>query len=342
MSVPAGVLELLREMIDTPSTTGDEAGIAAILERELERDGYRVTRQEVLPGRDNLLAVRDGETPRLFFSTHIDTVPPFLPYRREGDTIYGRGACDTKGGIVAMLEAGRRLRAKGASAFGFLFVVGEEVDHSGAKAAAKLPISTRDIVLCEPTVCRVIAAQKGVVKVRLDAEGRAAHSGFPHRGVSAVDRLLVTLETLRHLEWPRHDVLGETFFNVGLIAGGVAANVLAPAASAELMFRTVGPTSEILAAIDASLVDGVRRTVLTENGPELFDLPDGYETGVANFNTDASFLKSLGRILLVGPGDIEVAHSSNEHITVEQIALGIDLYERLGAELLDGGAVDVE
>ncbi len=342
MSVPADVLELLREMIDTPSTTGDEAGIAAILERELEREGYRVTRQEVLPGRDNLLAVRDGEAPRLFFSTHIDTVPPFLPYRREGDTIFGRGACDTKGGIVAMLEAGRRLRAKGASGFGFLFVVGEEVDHSGAKAAAKLPISTRDIVLCEPTVCRVIAAQKGVVKVRLDAEGRAAHSGFPHRGVSAVDRLLATLETLRHLDWPRHDVLGETFFNVGLISGGVAANVLAPAASAELMFRTVGPTTEILAAIDASLVDGVRRTVLTENGPELFDLPDGYETGVANFNTDASFLKSLGRILLVGPGDIEVAHSSNEHITVEQIALGIDLYERLGAELLDSGAIDLE
>lgn len=334
MSVPDKVLELLRELIDTHSTTGDEAGVAAILERELQRDGYRVTRQEVQPGRDNLLAVRDGESPRLYFSTHIDTVPPFLSYRREGDTIYGRGACDTKGGIVAMLEAGRRLRSQGANDFGFLFVVGEEVDHSGAKAAARMPFATHDIVLCEPTVCRVIAAQKGVVKVRLDAEGRAAHSGFPHRGVSAVDRLLATLEVLRHREWPRHDVLGETFFNVGLISGGVAANVLAPSASAELMFRTVGPTGEILEAIDAALTDGVARTILTENGPELFSVPDGYETGVANFNTDASFLKSLGRILLVGPGDIEVAHSSNEHITIEQIALGIGLYERLGAELL--------
>lgn len=334
MSVPENLLDLLRELIDTPSTTGDESGVAAVLERELERDGYRVTRQEVAANRDNLLAVRDGESPRLFFSTHIDTVPPFLPHRRDADTIYGRGACDTKGGIVAMLEAGRRLRAKGHGDFGFLFVVGEEVDHSGAKAAATLPITTRDIVLCEPTVCRVIAAQKGVVKVRLDAEGRAAHSGFPHRGVSAVDRLLSTLETLRHLTWPKHEVLGETFFNVGLISGGVAANVFAPSASAELMFRTVGPSADILAAIDASLSEGVRRTVLTENGPELFDVPDGYETGVANFNTDASFLKSLGRILLVGPGDIEVAHSSNEHITIEQIALGISLYERLGIELL--------
>lgn len=334
MTAPEHVLDLLRELIDTPSTTGGEAGVAAILERELARDGYAVTRQAVAPGRDNLLALRAGETPRLLLSTHIDTVPPALPFRREGDTIYGRGACDTKGGIVAMLEAGRRLREHGARDFGFLFVVGEEVDHCGAKAAALLQLPSVDIVLCEPTICRVIAAQKGVVKVRLEAEGRAAHSGFPHRGISAVDRLLATLEALRRRAWPRHDVLGETYFNVGLISGGVAANVLAPSASAELMFRTVGPSAEILEAIDAALVEGVRSVLLTENGPELFDVPDGYETGVANFNTDASFLKPLGRILLVGPGDIEVAHSPNEHITVDQIALGIRLYERLGGELL--------
>ena len=202
------MIDLLRELVDTPSTTGSEAGVAAILERELGRDGYRVTRQQVAPGRDNLLATREGETPRILLSTHIDTVPPHIPYRREGDTVYGRGACDTKGGIVAMLEAGRRLRARGRGDFGYLFVVGEEVDHSGAKAAATLGLSVERIILCEPTVCRVIAAQKGVVKVRLEAEGRAAHSGFPHRGVSAVDRLLTTLEALRRHAWPRHDVLG--------------------------------------------------------------------------------------------------------------------------------------
>ncbi len=334
MTMREGALDLLRELIDTPSTTGDEAGVATILERELGRDGYRVVRQEVFPGRENLVVTRDGETPRFFYSTHIDTVPPYIPFRREGDTFFGRGACDTKGGIVAMLEAGRRLRESGAGDFGYLFVVGEEVDHSGAKAAAKTGLTTETIILCEPTVCKVIAAQKGVVKVRLDAEGRAAHSGFPHRGVSAVDRLLTTLETLRHREWPTHDVLGETFFNTGLISGGVAANVLAPAASAELMFRTVGPSEDVLAAIDAALVEGVTSHLLTENAPELFDVPAGYETGVANFNTDASFLKSIGRILLVGPGDIEVAHSSNEHITLEQLSVGTELYTRLGGELL--------
>ena len=304
------MIDLLRELVDTPSTTGMEAGVAEIVERELAADGFRVERQEVHPNRWNVVATREGET------------------------VYGRGACDTKGGIVAMLEAGRRLRAEGARDFGYLFVVGEEVDHSGAKAAATLGLKVRDIILCEPTRCRVIAAQKGVAKVRMDAEGRAAHSGFPHRGVSAVDRLLAVLETLRHREWPTHDVLGETFFNVGLISGGVAANVLAPAASAELMFRTVGPTAEILSALDDALVDGVTYEVLTENSPELFDVPDGYETGVANFNTDASFMKSMGRILLGGPGDIEVAHSAHEHITLEELDRGVELYTRLGRELL--------
>src|SRR5262245_28933931 len=91
-------LELLRELIDTHSTTGDEAGVAASLERALTADGYTVGRQQVADGRDNLLAVRAGESPRLLLSTHIDTVPPFLEFRREGDTIFGRGACDTKGG----------------------------------------------------------------------------------------------------------------------------------------------------------------------------------------------------------------------------------------------------
>jgi len=327
-------LELLRELIDTPATTGDETAVAAIIARELRSAGYDVTTPNVVGERANLVAVWPGETPALLLSTHIDTVPPHIPYRREGDTIYGRGACDTKGGIVALLEAGKRLRASGVGGFGYLFVVGEEVDHSGAKAAAKHGPAVRDIILCEPTRCRIVDAQKGVVKVRLVASGKAAHSGFPHRGISAVDRLLTTLERLRAHVWPTHERLGETFFNVGLISGGVAANVLAPRAEAELMFRTVGPSEYILDVIDGSLAEGVERVLLTENGPELFDVPAGYETTVANFNTDASFIKSLGRIVLVGPGDIEVAHSVDEHITVAEVERGVDLYERLARELL--------
>jgi acetylornithine deacetylase len=327
-------LSLLRELVDTPATTGSEAAVAAVLERVLSAEGYRVERQPVDGDRANLVATWPDEDMRLLFSTHIDTVPPHIPYRLDGETVYGRGACDTKGGIVAMLDAGRQLRRAGIGEFGYLFVVGEEVNHAGAKAARALPLAPERIILCEPTRCRVIAAQKGVVKVRLVAEGRAAHSAFPHRGISAVDRLLATLETLRHREWPRHERLGETFFNVGLISGGVAANVLAPSAEAELMFRTVGPTEDILAAIDDARIEGVGVDLLTENAPEFFDVPDGYERGVANFNTDASFLKALAPILLVGPGDIEVAHSVDEHITLEELERGTSLYVRLAEQLL--------
>jgi acetylornithine deacetylase len=180
-------LTLLQELIDTPATTGDETAVAAVLARELRTAGYDVTSQTVAGERANLAATWPGETPALLLSTHIDTVPPHIPYRREADTIYGRGACDTKGGIVALLEAGRRLRDSGVGNFGYLFVVGEEVDHSGAKKAAQVGPAVRDIILCEPTRCRLVDAQKGVVKVRLVAKGRAAHSGFPNRGVSAVD-----------------------------------------------------------------------------------------------------------------------------------------------------------
>lgn len=331
-AVTPDIESLLRELVDTPATTGDEAAVADILERELA--GFDVTRQYVAPNRPNLLATR-GAT-RLLFCTHIDTVPPHLPYRRDGDTVYGRGACDTKGGIVAMLEAGRRLAARGLEGFGYLFVVGEEVDHCGARAAGELAIPRCDIVLCEPTVCRVVDAQKGVVKLRLSAEGRAAHSGFPHRGTSAVDRLLTTLERLRQYTFPVHPRLGPTFCNIGRIAGGVAANVLAPSAEAELMFRSVGPTGEILAAVDDALVEGVSYEVLSENGPELFNVPPGYDTTIASFNTDATYLKELGRVVLVGPGDIEVAHSVDEHITIAELHRGIDLYVRLATELLAG------
>src|SRR5687767_15085073 len=168
MGSDANVLSLLAELVDTPATTGSESAVAAILERELSADGYRIARQRVVGDRENLLAIFPGEQPALHFSTHIDTVPPHLPFRREGDTVYGRGACDTKGGIVAMLEAGRRLRRAGRGGFGYLFVVGEEVDHAGAKSAATTIAPVRDIILCEPTRCRIVDAQKGVAKLLLE------------------------------------------------------------------------------------------------------------------------------------------------------------------------------
>lgn len=331
------IADKLAGFMQIDSTSGREAAFLEALEAELSTLGFACDRQEVAPNRWNLLA-RRSEAPRFVYSTHVDTVPPFLPPRREDGIIYGRGACDTKGGIVAMLEAGKRLTAAGAKDFGYLFVVGEEVDHCGAKAARTLGLRTGRIILCEPTENHVVSAQKGMIKLAVEAEGKAGHSAYPDRGVSAVHRLLDFLTRLRAHEWPSHDLLGPTTVNVGVIEGGVAANVFAPSARAEVLMRTVSDTEPLVQWIrdEASAIPGLVATVTTSNDPVFYDPPGDVDTTTVAFNTDATYLGEIAPVWLVGPGDIKVAHSDHEHIDLAQLAQGIDLYERLGRLAMDG------
>ena len=316
------------------SVTPGEREFLEHLEATFTERGYVCTRQPVAPDRWNLLAMPGGERPaRLLYSTHVDTVPPFLAPRREDDTIYGRGACDTKGGLVAMLEAARRLDAPGV---GFLLVVGEEVDHLGAKAARELELAPERVILCEPTVNRVVAAQKGMIKLDVAAEGIAAHSAYPARGDSALHRMLDALHAVMHAAWPTDEVLGPTTINVGQLEGGVAANVFAPTAQASVLLRTVAPTGEYLPALEELCgPHRVELEVVAENDPVFFDPPDGEATCTVAFNTDATYLSELGPVWLVGPGDIEVAHTDHEHIELGELLEGVALYERLGRIALE-------
>lgn len=323
------IRDTLMQWLEIDSVTGGEARFLEVLQRHFEDLGFECQRQTVEANRWNLL-VTHGATPRFVYSTHVDTVPPHLPVREEDGIVYGRGACDTKGGILAMSAAGERLMADGLHDFGYLFVVGEEVDHQGAKAAPALGLQTERIILCEPTQNRVVSAQKGMIKLLLRAEGVAAHSAYPARGVSAVHRLLDALERLRAEPWPTHDVLGPTTSNVGVIAGGVAANVFAPSARAEVLIRTVSATQPLLDRIEALCGEHVSVDVPACNDPVFFDPPAGVETMTVAFNTDASYLNEIAPVWLVGPGDIEVAHSDHEHIELAELERGIDLYERLG------------
>lgn len=319
----------LLRWLQIDSVTGREAAFLEALEVHFAGLGFDCQRQTIEADRWNLLVTR-GAAPRFLYSTHVDTVPPHLPTRFEDGVIYGRGACDTKGGIVAMSEAGERLLADGIEDFGYLFVVGEEVDHQGAIEAPALGIETERIILCEPTRNQVVFAQKGMVKMHLSAEGKAAHSAYPSRGVSAVHRLLDALERLRAEPWPSHDVLGPTTLNVGMIEGGVAANVFAPSASAEVLVRTVSATEPLLERMRELCGEHVRMQVPACNDPVFFDPPDGVDTTTVAFNTDATYLCEIAPVWLVGPGDIEVAHSDHEHIVVSELHDGIDLYEKLG------------
>ncbi len=325
--------EQLVEWLNIDSTSGGEASYLEALESYFVKLGFTAERQPVAADRWNLLLTRT-ERPRLIFSTHVDTVPPFLPVRVDATTVWGRGACDTKGGIVAMAEAGKRLLADGIEDFGYLFVVGEEVDHCGAKKAQALSVETERIILCEPTQNQVVAAQKGMVKLTLEAHGVAGHSAFPGKGISAIDKLLDVIGAIRTEAWPTDDLLGPTTVNVGVITGGVAANVFAPHASAEILIRAVSAVEPMMQRITEICGDTVVVQYPASNDPVFFDPPKDVETCVVPFNTDATYLKTLAPVWLVGPGDISTAHSDHEHIVVAELLTGIDLYESLARRTL--------
>lgn len=233
-----------------------------------------------------------------------------------------------------MTLAAEQLVEEGLDDVGFLLVVGEEVDHIGAKTARELQFDPKRIILCEPTQNRVVSAQKGMLKFVLNATGQAGHSAYPDRGVSAVHRILDVIETLRGSAWPTDDLLGPTTLNIGVFEGGVAANVFAPEARAEVLFRAVSAAKPMLERCQEVLVEGVELLDAVYNDPVFFDPPEHVETCTVPFNTDATYLEELGPVWLVGPGDIRVAHSDDEHIELESLAAGIELYEALGRRVL--------
>ena len=187
------------------------------------------------------------EPPTVVFSTHLDTVPPYLPLREDDDAIRGRGSCDAKGLAAAMVAAAERLAARGERRIGLLFLVGEENGSDGAYRAAELEPKGCFLINGEPTENRLSLGQKGSLRADLAAVGKAAHSGYPAEGVSATEALLDSIYRIRRLPLPTDSLLGPTTLNIALIEGGVAPNVIPPSATAKLMFRTVEPTTALKA-----------------------------------------------------------------------------------------------
>ena len=327
-------IQLTRSLVDIDSTTGREREASEWLARALAALGYRVTEQPVSDGRFNIFAQPGTAPPQVVFSTHFDCVPPFFPSRFERGLIFGRGACDAKGILAAQVAAAERLRTAGETRFGLLFVVGEERGSDGARVAnERAPEGVRFLIDGEPTDNRLGAATRGVLRVRLQAQGRAAHSSFPELGESAIDKLLDALMVLRGVQLPEDALLGRTHYTVGLIEGGVAPNVVSPHASAELMFRIVGeatPVRDALHVVD-SLVSVEQ--VLEVPAVKLHVVP-GFETATFPYTTDVPALTKWGRPLLLGPGSIHVAHTDEEHLAVEELMAAVDLYARLARELL--------
>lgn len=329
---PVDPIALARRLIDIDSTTGREGEVAGVLAQYLRDRDYSVLEQPLGNGRANVIAAV-GE-PEVVFSTHFDCVPPFFPSRLEGGTLYGRGACDAKGILAAQVAAAERLRAAGERRIGLVLVAGEERGSDGAMAANKMAARSRFLINGEPTDNRLGSATRGVFRVRLIAAGRAAHSGYPELGESAIEKLLDVLMALRATTWPSDDVLGVTHYTVGVIRGGVAPNVIPAAADAEIIFRTVGSHDHVREALSQAVRARVEIEEVLEVPPVKLRTADGFETAVFAYTTDIPFLDKWGTPLLLGPGSIHVAHTDREHVKTAELLHAVDLYATLATTLL--------
>jgi acetylornithine deacetylase len=328
------VFELTRALIDIDSVTPNEERVGEFLFAHLSKiPGARVERMPVEEHRFNVLAYWDQ--PVVTFSTHMDTVPPFYASREDGEFIWGRGACDTKGIIAAMITAVSRMVAEGERRVAMLFVVGEERNSAGAFEAARHGRGSRFLINGEPTENKLALGSKGALRYELTAHGKMAHSAYPHLGESAIEKLLDILNDLRHMPLPNDALFGASTVNIGTIQGGRAPNVIPDFAKAEIFFRLVDDGANTRSAMNA-IADGRAELKEILLIPAMrFGRLDGFETSIVSYATDIpSFQGSWGEPFLFGPGSIHVAHTAEERVPKKEVLEAIEIYQRMAKELL--------
>ena len=334
-------IQLTRSLIDIESITYNEGAVGIYLAEFLAGRGFTVERTPVAqPGeskykgeRFNVYAGATAQTPDVVLSTHMDTVPPFIPSSEDDEYIYGRGACDAKGIIAAQIAAAERLRDTGMQV-GLLFVVGEERDSAGAKLANTQSKGSRFLINGEPTDNRLGVASKGVLRALIQAKGKMAHSAYPELGESAIHKLVEALDRLLKLELPVTEGIGASTLNIGLLEGGRATNVIADHAEAQILVRLVGPSEETRKGIQEA-VAGLAEVDFNLEIPfmRLRQL-DGLPTMVAAFTTDIPALTNWGEPILLGPGSIHVAHTPHEKLAKRELLDAVDLYVQVAQRLV--------
>jgi acetylornithine deacetylase len=333
------VFELTRSLVDIESITGNEARAASLLHARLAQIAHAtrgaVERIPVDGDRFNVLAIWGD--PVVTLSSHIDTVPPFFPSREDASHIWGRGSCDAKGIIAAMVGAAENLATSGAQNFALLFVVGEERNSAGAKAAARSPRGSSYLINGEPTESKLALGSKGVLRFEVTARGKLAHSAYPELGRSAIESLLDVLDRFRKIPLPVDPLFGKSAMNIGTISGGHAPNVIADSARAEIMIRLVGPADPIREAFQsaAASVPHIELSEVLWNPAMRLESLDGYPTTVVSFGSDISELSpAWGKPLMFGPGSIHVAHTEEERIAKDELLAAVSTYETLTRRLI--------
>jgi len=343
VSLPGNVVmqlfELTRALVDIESITGNEEAIGLRLLDYVSalaaRYGGRAERWDVAPRRFNVFAAF-GDRPVVTLTTHMDTVPPFTCLYEDSEFIWGRGACDTKGIIAAMLKAAEALLESGQRNFGLLFVVGEERDSAGAYYAATHPQGSRYLINGEPTGNRLALGSKGALRYKIVAGGRMAHSAYPHLGSSAIHGLLDCLNEIRNIPMPVDGLLGSGTLNIGTIAGGRAPNVVADEAQAEILIRLVADSAPIKRAVAKAVMGRAQANEVLEIPPlRLGSLP-GIDPTVVAYTTDIpAFGGAWGQPFLIGPGSITVAHTLEERVPKRELEAAVGIYQEMVVQLLN-------
>lgn len=334
-------IRFTRDLVEIESTTYHEGAVGDFLAQFLTDRGWQVEKTSVPQPEEsctdcerwNVYAGIPGRTPDLVFSTHMDTVPPYIPFREDEEYMYGRGVSDAKGIIAAQCVAAEALRAEGLRV-GMLFVSGEERDSAGAIVANESPRGSRFLVNGEPTDNRLGLASKGALRAIIRATGKMAHSAYPELGESAIHKLIAVMTKLLAIELPVTEDVGPSTLNVGLIQGGRAPNVLADAAEAQVLIRLVGDSAPIRAAV-LEAAEGLAEVDFTLEIPFVrLRAVEGLPTMIAKFTTDIPKLSNWGEPLLLGPGSIHVAHTPHERLAKKELFEAIDLYIKVAKELL--------
>lgn len=300
------------------------------------RTGGSVERMDVPERRCNLFAW--WGKPVVALSTHMDTVPPFIPWREDAEFIWGRGACDAKGILASMIVATEKLIEEGRKNFGLLFLVGEERNSAGAMVAARMPRGSRFLVLGEPTENKLALWSKGSLRLEIATRGMAAHSAYPELGQSAIDTLLDVLDSIRGISLPQDPVLGASTMNIGTITGGRAPNIVADTARAEILVRLVGDAACVRGSFAAAVANRASLKEVLCIPAVQFERLDGIPTTVVSYTTDGPILApAWGKPFLIGPGSIHVAHTEEERVSKSQLLSAVEIYSDMVRRLLVAG-----
>ena len=319
-----------QELLRIDSTSGKERKVAEWLAGRLPgmfpaANRPELRAEEVGDGTLNLLLTWGA--PRIVFCSHLDTVPPYIPPTFADDVIKGRGSCDAKGQVFAIVEACKRLAEEGKTDFGMLLLAGEETGSWGAKAFAKTDFKAEYLVVGEPTDNCMVSASKGTKSFDLKFTGEPFHSGYPQYGVSAVDLFVAFVNALKAKDFGMDPVLGETTWNIGLVHSDNPQNILSPELTCRLYFRTTFVSDEAVCQWMEEAQSG--RLAVTPRGgdtPARYWTVEGLPSKSVAFGSDAPHLKNFTHKAICGPGSITVAHRDDECVRVADLATAVEQY----------------